>query len=188
MFPIYCRAPLILTSVLYPVTDGANFDHEYYNATHIPLAMEIWGVDASHVEVEKRVDGPYECIARFRFADMEALGAALGAARTPELTDDVVNFTTITPVFQISEVQERLRDIPGRRTRRTPDRATPPESRARVAVPSVRHTQCRAMPDACSPRGGRRSWRPHFGDARRARTARSTQGSSCGGLRVDPSP
>jgi hypothetical protein len=35
---------------------------------------------------------------------MEALGAALGAEASAAVTADVPNYTTITPVIQISEI------------------------------------------------------------------------------------
>ena len=34
---------MVIFSVLYAATDGAHFDHDYYNATHIPLVHEAFG-------------------------------------------------------------------------------------------------------------------------------------------------
>ena len=36
---------MIRLSVLYPKTDGATFDHDYYRDSHVPLAVKTWGVE-----------------------------------------------------------------------------------------------------------------------------------------------
>jgi uncharacterized protein (TIGR02118 family) len=95
---------MIKLSVLYPKTDGATFDHDYYRDKHVPLACETWGLDPANAEIEKGVDGPYEAAVCFRFESMEAMGAAMGGEGTAEVQADVANYTTITPVMQISEI------------------------------------------------------------------------------------
>jgi hypothetical protein len=40
----------------------------------------------------------------FRFASVEAMQQALAAERTGDVIADVANYTTITPVQQISEI------------------------------------------------------------------------------------
>jgi uncharacterized protein (TIGR02118 family) len=89
-------------SVLYPKTEGATFDHDYYANSHVPLALKTWGMESA--DIEKGIDGPYEAAVHFTFADQEAMGAALGAPGTPEVMADVANYTTIVPVTQISEI------------------------------------------------------------------------------------
>jgi uncharacterized protein (TIGR02118 family) len=93
---------MIRLSVLYPKTEGASFDHDYYATSHVPLALKTWGLDAA--EIDKGVDGPYEAAVHFTFDSMEAMGAALGAPGTADVQADVANYTTITPVMQISEI------------------------------------------------------------------------------------
>ena len=93
---------MIRLSVLYPKTEGATFDHEYYRTTHVPLALATWGLDGA--EIDKGIDGPNEAAVHFKFESMEALGAALGAEASAAVTADVPNYTTITPVIQISEI------------------------------------------------------------------------------------
>jgi uncharacterized protein (TIGR02118 family) len=92
---------MIRLSVLYPKTDGAPFDHEYYRTSHVPLCCTTWGVEA---EIDKGVDGPYEAVVHFRFPDMQTLQVAMGADGTAAVVDDVANYTTITPVRQVSEI------------------------------------------------------------------------------------
>lgn len=92
---------MIRLSVLYPVTDGADFDHDYYRDSHVPLACEVWGTTAS---IDKGIDGPYVAAVHFDFESLEALGAAMGQPRTGDILADVANYTTIVPVMQTSEV------------------------------------------------------------------------------------
>jgi uncharacterized protein (TIGR02118 family) len=95
---------MIVFSVLYPKTDGATFDHDYYANSHVPLAIDAWGLDAGQARIEKGLDGPYEAAVHFTFDSADALGAAMGSERTGEVMADVANYTTITPVTQMSEV------------------------------------------------------------------------------------
>ena len=92
---------MIRFSVLYPRTEGATFDHDYYRDEHVPLAVATWGLDGA--EVDKGVDGPYEAAVHFRFASVEALQQALASEGTGDVIADMANYTTITPVQQISE-------------------------------------------------------------------------------------
>ena len=93
---------MIRLSVLYPSTDGATFDHDYYRDKHVPLAVSTWGLDGALID--KGIDGPYVAAVHFTFESMEALGAAMGNEGTGAILADVANYTTITPVMQTSEV------------------------------------------------------------------------------------
>jgi uncharacterized protein (TIGR02118 family) len=95
---------MIRLTVLYPKTEGATFDHDYYRDKHVPLACTTWGLDPASAEIDKGVDGPYEAAVHFRFDDQAAMGAAMGSPDTGAVMADVANYTTITPVLQISEV------------------------------------------------------------------------------------
>ena len=93
---------MIRFSVLYPATDGATFDHDYYRDHHVPLACRTWGLDGA--EIDRGVTGPYVAAVHFRFESAEAMNQALAAAGTVAVIEDVKNYTSITPVQQISEV------------------------------------------------------------------------------------
>ncbi|MBN2622809.1 MAG: EthD family reductase [Acidimicrobiales bacterium] len=93
---------MIRLSVLYPRSDGATFDHDYYRNEHVPLACRTWGLDAA--EVDTGLDGPYVAAVHFRFPSLEAMHEALAAEGTGAVQADVPNYTTITPVMQISEI------------------------------------------------------------------------------------
>jgi uncharacterized protein (TIGR02118 family) len=92
---------MIRLSVMYPTTEGATFDHDYYRDKHVPLAQKTWGVE--RVEIDKGVDGPYVAAVHFLFESMDAVGAAMGNPGTADVMTDVANYTTITPVLQTSE-------------------------------------------------------------------------------------
>ena len=93
---------MIRLSVLYPATEGATFDHEYYRDTHVPLAVRTWGLDGA--EIDKGVDGPYVAAVHFKFASAEALQEAMAAEGTGDVLADVANYTSIAPVLQTSEM------------------------------------------------------------------------------------
>jgi uncharacterized protein (TIGR02118 family) len=93
---------MIRLSVLYPATDGATFDHDYYRDTHVPLAVEAWGLDGA--AIDKGIDGPYVAALHLTFESMEAMGAAMAGEGTAAVMADVANYTTIAPVLQTSEI------------------------------------------------------------------------------------
>lgn len=95
---------MIRLSVLYPKTDGASFDHDYYRDRHVPLCCSSWGLDPAHAQIDKGVDGPYEAAVHFTFDSLEALGSAMGGEGTQAVIADVANYTTIQPVMQTSEI------------------------------------------------------------------------------------
>lgn len=93
---------MIRMTVLYPETEGATFDHDYYRNTHVPLAVKAWSLAGA--EIDKGLNGPYVAGVHFKFESMDALGAAMGAPGTGNVLADVANFTTIIPVMQTSEI------------------------------------------------------------------------------------
>jgi uncharacterized protein (TIGR02118 family) len=95
---------MIRLSVLYPKTDGARFDHEYYRDKHVPLAVSAWGVE--RVEIDKGLDGPYEAAVHFFFPSTDAIAAAMGSEGTGAIRADVANYTDIQAVLQTSEIVE----------------------------------------------------------------------------------
>ena len=95
---------MIRLSVLYPKTEGAAFDHDYYRDSHVPLAVETWGIE--RFEIDRGLDGPYEAAVHFFFDSVEAMGAAMAVDGTAAVRADVATYTTITPERQLSEVVE----------------------------------------------------------------------------------
>ena len=93
---------MIRVSVVYPATEGAAFDHDYYAATHVPLAVKAW--NPVRTEIDKGLDGPHLAAVHMVFESMEAFQVALGDPATAEVMADVANYTTIVPQMQISEI------------------------------------------------------------------------------------
>lgn len=93
---------MIRLSVLYPKTEGASFDHEYYANSHVPLALSTWGLAGA--EIDKGINGPYEAAVHFTFESLDAMGAAMANEGTAAVQADVANYTTIVPEMQISEI------------------------------------------------------------------------------------
>jgi len=93
---------MIRLSVLYPSSEGATFDHDYYRDRHVPLAVRAWGLERA--DIDRGVDGPYVAAVHFVFESPEALAEAFGAPGTGEVMADVANYTNITPVLQTSEI------------------------------------------------------------------------------------
>jgi uncharacterized protein (TIGR02118 family) len=93
---------MIRYSVLYPATEGATFDHDYYRDHHVPLCRDTW--KPLDVAIDRGVDGPYVAAVHFVFASHDALQQALAGAGTAAIRADVANYTTIVPVRQISDI------------------------------------------------------------------------------------
>ena len=93
---------MIRVSVLYPKTEGATFDHDYYANSHVPLAVSTWGLAGA--EIDKGINGPYEAAVHFTFESLETMGAAMAVEGTAAVQADVANYTTIVPEMQISEI------------------------------------------------------------------------------------
>ena len=93
---------MIRLSVLYPASEGATFDHDYYRDTHVPAAVAAWGPLSA--EVDRGLDGPYVAAVHFVFESAEALEAAMASEATAAIRADVPNYTDITPVRQVSEI------------------------------------------------------------------------------------
>ena len=91
---------MIKVSVMYPKSDDATFDIEYYKTQH----MEI--VDRTMMptkwEVDSGMDGPYIAIGHLYFDSPEALAAGMGEAG--EAMADIANFTNTESAIQVSEV------------------------------------------------------------------------------------
>lgn len=98
-------------SVFYPRAEESEFDMAYYLSRHIPLMQERLGAAMARFEVDRGLGGampgeppPYAAVGHFFFATRDDLRALGPHAR--DINADVPNFTSVTPVVQISEVVE----------------------------------------------------------------------------------
>ena len=93
---------MIRVSVLYPSAEDSTFDHDYYAATHIPLAVDAWNLVRS--EIDKGINGPNVAAVHFYFESLDDFQAAMASEKTGDVMLDVPNYTNISPVLQVSEI------------------------------------------------------------------------------------
>ena len=101
---------MIKLSVMYPYTPGAHFDFDYYRDSHIPLVKQRMGAALLSYSVEKGLSGvepgstpAYAAVGNLYCESVQALMEAIGPY-AEELGADLVNYTVIKPVQQVSEV------------------------------------------------------------------------------------
>lgn len=100
---------MIRVSVMYPATEGAAFDHDYYASKHIPMLRDKLGDALKEVAVDRGVgDGmggpaPFVAAAHMVFESAEAFQGALMPV-AGDVLGDVPNYTSIQPVMQLSEI------------------------------------------------------------------------------------
>ena len=95
--------------VIYPSSEGTNFDMDYYLGTHMPLVGQHMGSHIDQVLVTKGLAGgapdapaPFHVVATMTFADQSALDAAL--AKAQPVIADIANFTNSQPQMMVGEV------------------------------------------------------------------------------------
>jgi uncharacterized protein (TIGR02118 family) len=94
---------MIRVSMMYPVTEGATFDLDYYRTTHMgKIVKETPGV--IRYEIDEALNGPYSMIGQIYFESAEALQAAMDAPTAEAAWADVPNFTNLQPVMQVSRI------------------------------------------------------------------------------------
>ena len=99
-------------SVMYPNQEGARFDLNYYQTTHMDLVKQnLKPFGLIKADVDKGISGggdqaaPYICIGNLYFESRDGYDKGILEAG-PILRGDISNFTDITPVRQISEMLE----------------------------------------------------------------------------------
>ncbi|HVU25644.1 MAG TPA: EthD family reductase [Opitutus sp.] len=102
---------MIRVNVLYPAQPDATFDWDYYLAKHIPLVTRLLTPALQETIVEQGLGGEapgsppvYVAMAHLKFESIAAFQTAFGP-HADEITADIANYTTITPLVQISEVK-----------------------------------------------------------------------------------
>lgn len=102
---------MIRVSVLYPQTEGAHFNWDYYLGTHVPMVVDRFGAAARSTTVEQGLAGgvpgapaPFVAVASFTFDSVPVFQAAFGP-HAAEILADIPRYTSIQPVVQISEIK-----------------------------------------------------------------------------------
>lgn len=110
---------MIVVSVLYPRTDNARFDHNYYREHHLALIIRVYGSRLKHFAalqmLDEQLDGSpsaHVAAAHFMFATTQEFLDAFDEHRD-EIVADIEKFTDIQPVIEISDVSTASVDVDG---------------------------------------------------------------------------
>lgn len=102
---------MIKVSVLYPNSEGARFDMDYYLDRHIGLVREKLGSACKGVLVEAGLGGgapgsapTYVCMGHLLFDSVAAYEEAFGP-HVEAIMEDIPNYTNVAPVIQVSEIK-----------------------------------------------------------------------------------
>ena len=101
---------MIKVTVMYPYTEGARFDHDYYRDRHMPMVKARLGSACAYYTVDKGLTGgasgtppAFVAMCAFICDSVEGYQAASQEHRA-EIRGDIANYTDIAPVIQVSEV------------------------------------------------------------------------------------
>lgn len=97
-------------TVLYPNGDGKTFDMDYYSNKHFPMVANLLGDSLKFSAIDKGIGSgtsdtpiPFLAIGYLYFDRLSAFQNSFGP-NAEKITGDLVNYTNIQPVVQISEV------------------------------------------------------------------------------------
>lgn len=103
---------MVKITVLYPNIEAKRFDIEYYLKVHMPLSIEKQGVALKGVQVETGLSGapegtppPFVVLCHFLYESLDDFLAAF-MPHAEMLQGDMVNYTDIEPIIQVSQVQD----------------------------------------------------------------------------------
>lgn len=101
---------MIKITILYPVSPGGRFDHDYYETVHMPLSIELMGGAVLSTVVERGVapgapwPAPaFTAVCSFVCESLEVYERAF-LPHMERLQRDMPNYTDIEPIIQISDV------------------------------------------------------------------------------------
>ena len=102
---------MIKVSVLYPYTEGARFDTDYYVNQHLAMIKNLVGTALQKMELEEGVSGGmpgskpvYQAAVHMYFETTDAFFQSFGP-HASKIVKDVANYTDIRPLTQIGSVR-----------------------------------------------------------------------------------
>jgi uncharacterized protein (TIGR02118 family) len=102
---------MIRVSVLYPNSEGATFDIDYYVTSHMPMvesklgsALKGWSAEYGIAGGAPGEPAPYLASGHLTFDSVEDFQNSFGPNQDAILAD-VPNYTQLQPVFQIAEIK-----------------------------------------------------------------------------------
>ncbi len=97
-------------TIMYPFSDGATFDMDYYETKHMPMVAGFLGSNLVKYTIEKGVASgipnqplPYVAIGAFYVKSLADYQQAIAPNRD-KIRADIANYTNVTPVILVSEV------------------------------------------------------------------------------------
>lgn len=99
---------MIRVNVMYPNSEGCEFNYDYYMETHIPLVQARMGEALKNLQIFKGLGGaggspaPYVTTASLTLDSVEDFGASFGP-HADEILGDIPNFTNVQPIVQIED-------------------------------------------------------------------------------------
>jgi uncharacterized protein (TIGR02118 family) len=101
---------MIRVTALYPYSEGARFDMEYYASQHAGLVPDLLGDALKGGGAEKGVGSaepgappPFIATGYMEFESVDAFEAAFGP-NAEAIMGDVPNYTDIAPISQVAEI------------------------------------------------------------------------------------
>jgi len=101
---------MIKVSVMYPNIPGVRFNHEYYRDKHMPMVKALLGDACSYYTIDKGLTGSapgnaatYIAMCHIFSESIEVFLAA-SAPHAQAMEEDLINYTDLSPIMQISEV------------------------------------------------------------------------------------
>lgn len=102
---------MIKVSVLYPNSEDAKFDIDYYCNKHMNMVSELLGDAVKGMSVESGMAGgapgapaPFIAMGHLLFDNVETFQTTFGP-HANKIMGDIPNYTNINPQIQISEVK-----------------------------------------------------------------------------------
>lgn len=102
----------IRVTVMYPNTEGARFDMDYYVNKHVPMVGELCGDALTSVTIDEGVGGappgapaPFVAMIHMTFDSVQSFEASFGP-HLGQIMGDVANYTDLAPQLQISQAKE----------------------------------------------------------------------------------
>lgn len=102
---------MIKVSVMYPNSEGATFDIEYYCNKHMPMVEELLGDALKGGAVDSGIAGgapgeaaPFIAMGHLTFESAEAFQGAFGP-NAKKILADIPNYTNTQPQIQMSEIK-----------------------------------------------------------------------------------
>jgi uncharacterized protein (TIGR02118 family) len=101
---------MITLNVLYPNSDGAKFDMDYYLTSHVPMLKRVFGSALKGCIVEQGLGGrapdtkpEFAVLCHLRFDSVESYQQAIGPV-AEQIRNDVANYASEAPIIQLSDV------------------------------------------------------------------------------------